>query len=488
MSNEQNTGRAEAFTATQVAKGSAWSIIGFGGAAIVRMGSSVVLTRVIPDAPSVYGVMALVFSFYGGILLFSDIGVPLLLTQNRRGMEPAFRNTAWTAQVVRGVVLWLTALALAPLFASAYPDYPGLTELIAVTSLAAVIGGFDATALFAFRRNMETHKLAKIGLVSQICGTGFTIAHAYFDPTPWAMVSGALMTSAVKTVIGHCVADRRDRFGWNREAASELMKMGVWVFLSTALTFGCMQADRLVFARLITKEELGLYVVALRLAIAVAEILRHMNGTVLFPVLCRICHAGGDLGATFARHRALIVSSGGLMLTAMCGGGGALMDWLYPDDFAAAGWILQLMAAAAWVDSCLLGPRLQALLALGHPRWTAAANLAKVAAMLTLIPVGYVQYGFLGAVAGYAATELPRYLVALFATYRHGVRNGRGDLLLALTFVSGAAIIANLDSYLLSEQCSALIRALIAGLISSAIWGPHCLRAVQRVRDARADG
>ena len=162
MSNEQNTGRAEAFTATQVAKGSAWSIIGFGGAAIVRMGSSVVLTRVIPDAPSVYGVMALVFSFYGGILLFSDIGVPLLLTQNRRGMEPAFRNTAWTAQVVRGVALWLTALALAPLFASAYPDYPGLTELIAVTSLAAVIGGFDATALFAFRRNMETHKLVPL--------------------------------------------------------------------------------------------------------------------------------------------------------------------------------------------------------------------------------------------------------------------------------------------------------------------------------------
>ena len=51
---------------------------------------------------------------------------------------------------------------------------------------------------------------------------------------------------------------------------------------------------------------------------------------------------------------------------ALCGGGGALMDLLYEDEFAAGGWILQVMAAAVWVDCCLLGPRLQALLALRH--------------------------------------------------------------------------------------------------------------------------
>lgn len=486
MSNAPTTSPTQAFTATQVAKGSAWSVIGFGGAALARMGSSVVLTRIIPDAPSVYGVMAVVFSVYGGILLFSDVGVPLLLTQNRRGMEPAFRHTAWTAQVLRGFAIWLAAIALAPLLASAYPDFPGLSELIIATSLAAVIGGFNSTALFAFSRNMETHKLAMLGLASQLVGTSVTIAHAWLDPTPWAIVSGALTTTACKVVIGHLIADSPDRFRWDREAASELFKVGRWVFLSTALVFGCVQADRLVFAKMITKEQLGVYVVALRLAVAVAELLRHMTGSILFPVLCRIAHSGGDLRATFGQHRALIVACGGMMLTAMCGGGGALMDLLYEDEFAAGGWILQVMAAAVWVDCCLLGPRLQALLALGQPRWTAAANFAKVAAMLTLIPVGYTYGGFEGAVFGYAAAELPRYLVALTVTNRFGVREGRQDLVFALLFTASAAGTFALDMLLQAAHVGALSRTLLAGVIPVATWAPTCWRALRQYREQAA--
>ena len=111
-SAKASTHEAE-FTNKQVASGSTWTVIAFGLASAFRLGSSVVLTRIFPDPTSVYGVMALVFAFYTGLLLFSDFGIGLLLTQDPRGMEPAFRHTAFTAQILRGFLIWLAAIALA---------------------------------------------------------------------------------------------------------------------------------------------------------------------------------------------------------------------------------------------------------------------------------------------------------------------------------------------------------------------------------------
>jgi len=448
------------------------------------MGSSVVLTRIIPDAPSVYGVMALVFALYGGILLFSDIGVPLLLTQNRLGMEPAFRNTAWTAQVIRGLVIWLVAVALAPVLALSYPDFPGLQELIVVTSLAAILNGFNSTSLFAFSRNMEVKRLAKLELVSQLCGTIVTITHAYLDPTPWALVSGSLVTSGAKLLASHIAADRRDRFQWDSVAARQLMKIGGWVFISTALTFGCMQADRLVFAKLITKEELGVYAVALRLSMAAGELLRRMSRNVLFPILCRVHHEDQDLERSFSKHRWLVVASGGLLLTTMCGGGRAVMELLYVDKFAAGGWILQLLAAATWIDCCLLAPRMQAIFAMGQPRWAAGANAAKVLAMLTLIPIGFNYYGFLGAVAAYAFAEVPRYVITLWGSYACRVRRGGSDILLLLLFCATALAAHLMDQQLKDSECSALLRCVAACGLPLLAWTPVLLPALRRARSA----
>ena len=145
------------FTSKQVASGSAWTLAAFGMASAIRLASSLVLTRILPDATAVYGVMALVFGFYGGLLLISDFGIGLLLTQNPRGMEPAFRHTAFTAQIIRGLLIWTAAIALAPLFASAYPEFDGLQELLSAIALSAVIGGFCSTSVSAFRRRMQVN-------------------------------------------------------------------------------------------------------------------------------------------------------------------------------------------------------------------------------------------------------------------------------------------------------------------------------------------
>ena len=461
-------------------------MIGFGLSTLMRVGSSIVLTRVIPDAPSVYGVMAIVFSVYSGILLFTDVGVSLLLTQNKRGTEPSFRNTAWTAQVLRGVAIWLLAVALSPLFASVYPDFPGVQELVIVTALAAVIGGFTSTSLHLFSRNMEIHRLAKLDLIAQLGGTSVAIAHALIAPSPWALVSGTLATAAARLVASHLMSDMRQRFHWDHVAASQLVSMGRWVFLSTALAFACHQADRLVFAKMITVEQLGVYSIAVRLSHAAADVLRRLSGNVIYPILCRTHHAGGDLSAAFFEHRSRVVAAASMALTFLCGGGAAVLDLLYEDDFAAGGWILQIFAVYAWIDCCLLTPRLQVVLAMGQPRWSAAANFTKVVTMIALIWLGYEQFGFPGAVTGYALAELPRYAVTLYACCNVGVLRPGSDLILMLWFAAVSAATLFIDMALAAYGYNSLVRCLAAAVLPAIVWGRSALQVVMRRKTDRA--
>jgi hypothetical protein len=46
-----------------------------------------------------------------GLAMFSDLGLRQSIVQSRRGDEPAFLNTAWALQILRGVVLWAIAVA-----------------------------------------------------------------------------------------------------------------------------------------------------------------------------------------------------------------------------------------------------------------------------------------------------------------------------------------------------------------------------------------
>src|SRR3978361_1231173 len=87
-----------------------WSILEYGSGTGMRVVSSLVLTRLL--LPSYFGEMTLVMTLVVGINLLSDIGLGPSVIQSPRGDEPLFLNTALTLQVLRGVVLWLIALAM----------------------------------------------------------------------------------------------------------------------------------------------------------------------------------------------------------------------------------------------------------------------------------------------------------------------------------------------------------------------------------------
>ena len=92
-----------------VTKNAIWTVAGFGLIQVIRLATSVVLTRLL--APELFGIMVVVNSLRTGIELLTDFGIGQNIIYNRDAENPEFYNTAWTIQSIRGVLLWLIACA-----------------------------------------------------------------------------------------------------------------------------------------------------------------------------------------------------------------------------------------------------------------------------------------------------------------------------------------------------------------------------------------
>src|SRR6185312_14719419 len=99
---------------------------------LVRLATNVVLARLL--APEIFGVMFIVTSLRTGADLISDLGFGQNIVQNVNAEDPDFYNTAWTLQVLRGVLLWGACCALALPLAHIY-DNPLFAAILPIAGL-----------------------------------------------------------------------------------------------------------------------------------------------------------------------------------------------------------------------------------------------------------------------------------------------------------------------------------------------------------------
>ena len=165
-------------------RGAIWTIGGYGISQVLRFGTNLVLTRLL--VPEFFGLMAVVNTLRAGIDLFSDLGISQSIVNNKQGDEPSFLNTAWTLQVIRGLVLWLFCLAITLPSANFYDD-KRLLWLIPIVGLSSVLDGFSSSAIHTLMRRMDLGRLTRFDILIQAVSAITLIMLASFYPTIWAI-------------------------------------------------------------------------------------------------------------------------------------------------------------------------------------------------------------------------------------------------------------------------------------------------------------
>ena len=477
---------------SRTARGSIWTLVGYGSSQAIRLLSNLIMWRLL--YAEAFGMMALVNVFMQGLTMFSDIGIGPSIVQHERGDDPDYLNTAWTIQVIRGSCLCLVAFLLAAPMANFYKE-PQLVFLIPVAAVGAIIAGFNSTRLFTMTRKISLGRLTVLDLTSQIVALVVTIGWAWFHRSIWALVFGGLASTIVRLILSHTfLPGIRNHFRWDRSSVHTLVRFGRWIFFSTLLTFMVMQSDRLIFGKLIPMGLLGVYSIALTWAALPLSILDRVFNAVLFPLLSRLHNEGTDFSASFLKARRPWMLLGGWAIAGLIGGGPTLIHLLYDTRATSAGWIIQILAAGIWL-LMLETANGTALLALGEPKWVAAGNAAKLVGMLALIPIGYIRFGFPGAVVGFAGSELLRYTTSVVGAHRHKVACLGQDLKLSALVIatSGVGLLAarwfGPPLRALAQhpaRAGTFLEGLAIALCVSIVWG--CVFLFDRSRRNRQPG
>lgn len=448
--------------------GAAWTIVGLAGGQVVRLGSNLLLTRLL--VPEVFGVMALVQVAVLGINLFSDIGIGPSIIQNER-QDDRFLDSAWSLGIIRGLFLSLVALLLGGPMAEFY-DEPQLRWLIPVAGLAAMVGSLQSTALFTANRNLAIKRLTFIELGSRIAGTIVTIGWALLHPSVWALAVGSVIGPTTKTILSFvALPGGRNRWTWDKEAIGSILSFGKWVFLSTLLTFLASQSDRLIFGRLVSLEALGVYSIALLLASTPPQLFRKLIMRVNFPLYSGVHRSGESMRGVFVRSRKFVLLLAGWASAGLIAGGPTAVRLLYEPEYYAAGWMVQLLGIGVWFN--VLSATVESvMLARGESGRIAIANGAKVVGMAILMPIGWVVADFPGAIAGFTASELFRWVGSLLLARRAGLR-GLGQAF-AYTLMLGATALLGWGSSLAGQALGlhVAVEALLIAVVVSLAWAP----------------
>lgn len=391
-------------------------MLGFAGGHGLRLGSNLLLTRML--APEAFGIMLLVNVVLLGLEQFADVGIGPGIIQNNRD-DDTFLNTAWTIQVVRGLILSLVAAAFAYPMAVFF-EQPALLGLIPFAGCSSFLAGLRSTKTFTANRHLAIGRLTLVDFLSRTTGTLATLGWAFVHPSVWALAGGGVAFVAMQTVLSHAALPGiRNWFRWDREAAQTLFRFGKWVFFSTLLGFVATSSDRILFGKMVDLETLGIYSVASLIAMTPQQVIRHIALSVNFPLYSQTYRSGGDLPTVFRHGRRRILLLGGAASSLMIAGGPAIIDLLYDDTYIAAGWMVQFLALATWFNTLEVTVE-AALLARGESKRVAVASATKIVAMLVLIPLGYVYAAFPGAIAGFALSEVVRYAsIGLLARPAH---------------------------------------------------------------------
>lgn len=390
-------------------RGSVWTLAGHGGVLMIRMIRSLIMTRLL--FPEVYGLMTLVWAVLYGLQMLADTGIVTTIIRDERGDDPDFLNTAFTTNVIRGVVLWFISCLIAYPMAAIY-NQPALAQLLPATGFTALIHGFISTSIYTRRRHMDFRRLAILDLSIETVTFFVLVTWAYLSRSAWALVGGAIIGQIFLVAASHLyLPGVRNKFRWDKSSLNRFTTFGKWIYLSSVVYFLSTQSDRFILGRYLDMAHLGVYGTAMVLGGAIQTIVLKINSDVLFPAYSKVVQEGTDrLRQVLLRTRLVLDACMILPIAIIVVLGARIVALLYDSRYHEAGWMLQVLAVRLLLVATLSNSE-SCLIALGHPKYSFAQNSCRTIAMFVAIPIGWTLAGIKGVIWGVTISEAPPLVV-----------------------------------------------------------------------------
>lgn len=422
-----------------------WITVSHVVTSVLRLLNNVILARLL--APSLLGMMLIVNLVRTGVELLTDVGIGQNIVSNKKGHDPDFYDTAWTIQVLRGLVLGVVCVVVAKPVAIAFGK-PELTLVVPFAALFSIVSGFSSVSTFLIQKNINVARFAKFEIVLAISNILIYSSLAVITPTIWSLIVGTVISFAVLSVSTYLlIPGIRHRFYINRQYAREILVFGKWIFWSSMISFLAVNFDRLYFAKELTLTQLGIYGIARNLTEVISQLAVRYGNLLLFPLIAGMEAPIAEMRRRIRKGRFVILAAAAVGVGFIIAGSDLLIRILYDVRYHQAGVILPVLLLGAWV-AILSTVNEYMLLGLSKPALATIANAAKFLTFAIGTPFALFNFGFFGAVLALTAGEIVKYAVLWFLSRGHNLSFARDDVvisvILVLSIVVGRGLLAAL--------------------------------------------
>lgn len=236
--------------------------------------------------PSDYGLIAATMMVVTFAHLITDGGLIRALIQKPDATEHDQRVAFTTsAAVCLAVVtlIWLLSGALSVLLGS-----PKISLLLRVMSLYLVMQIFLMVPEAKLERSLQYGKLALAGTTSAVVQAAVTLALAWLEWGVWALASGILAGRLAYLIGLNIMAPWRPAMALPKQGDRALLRFGMTVAGTNLLWFLHHNSDTAVISSLLGPAQLGLYAVAMQLAVLPLEKFNVTINSVSFATFSRL--------------------------------------------------------------------------------------------------------------------------------------------------------------------------------------------------------
>ncbi|MFT5049180.1 MAG: lipopolysaccharide exporter [Chlamydiales bacterium] len=370
-----------------VRSGTRWNSLGVGGAQGLRFLCNVGLVSLLD--PADFGLMAITLVVTGFLEIFTDFGAGQIVIQ-RRKLSSRFLASAFSMNMVlAGLVaagVFLGADVLAALLKA-----PELPAVLRVVSLLFVLTGAGLVHRALLVRTLAFKRVAIVELTIALVYGLVSLVLASRGLGVWSLVWGTLSSAALGTVMLWILSPWRVRLAWDRSHLREIVGFCAGLLGSSLTSYFLQNTDRVIIARFLGAEALGLYEIALRLVMFPVRLISRVLISVLTPVFARLQDDTEAFRAKFLRAAAGIALLTFPMMVGLACVAEPLVAALWTEEWAPVAPLVMLLAPVGTVRSLAsaTGPIYVAMGKTGAMFiWGLVFNLATVAAFFMGVPFG----------------------------------------------------------------------------------------------------
>lgn len=257
---------------------------------------TIVLARVLlPSQFGAYGVALLVLGF---LEVMTETGVNVILIQEKETDQ--YVNSAWIVSIIRGIIISLVIILLAPFIASFFHS-PDSIKLLYAIGIVPFLRGFINPSVVKFQKELRFQQEFIYRFTIFFLDASIAIIATFILHDPLGIIIGFIVGAVVELVLSYVMVKPTPVLNINKEYFMKIIHRGKWVTGSGIFNYLFHNADNIIVGRLLGTTSLGIYQMSYSFSMLPITEIADVFARVTFPVYAKIAEDKKRLQTAFIK-------------------------------------------------------------------------------------------------------------------------------------------------------------------------------------------